>query len=223
MLNHPGHDAALSGLWDVAQTLGGPATARAGAKPDDGPVAMGDLASLTTRMVGGDENAYRQFHALYFPRLRRYLLVISGGREEIAKEALQGAFLRVVRHIRRFADEEVFWSWLTVLARSAFVDEERRHRRYRSLLDRFLRRIEPNVAGAGDDADADLFQLLEQNLATLSADDRSLVARKYFTGDLVKTIAASTGVSEKSIESRLVRIRRHLRRNILARLNHEAR
>ncbi len=78
-----------------------------------------DLAALTAGMAKGDEDAYRMFHELYFHRLLRYLLVVTGGREEAAREALQLALLRVVRHVRRFDSEEAFWSWEAVAASDA--------------------------------------------------------------------------------------------------------
>ena len=105
------------------------------------PVAAMTVAELTVRLTEGDEIAWRTFHDAYYGRLRRYLLVVSGGRDEDAAEAVQGAFIRAVRHIRRFESEETLWSWLTVLARSALVDGDRKRVRYRSLLDRFLHRV----------------------------------------------------------------------------------
>jgi hypothetical protein len=58
-----------------------------------------DIAALTARMAQSNEAAYRMFYELYFQRLLRYLLVVSGGREEAAREALQLTLLRVVRHV----------------------------------------------------------------------------------------------------------------------------
>ena len=179
-----------------------------------------DLAALTACMAKGDEDAYRMFHELYFQRLLRYLLVVTGGREEAAREALQLALLRVVRHIRKFDSEEAFWSWLTVLARSAVVDEERKRHRYLAFLDRFFQREEVEAV-ADSDADERLNELLEQNLDTLSWDERELVNRKYFARESVKEIAADTGATEKAIESQLVRVRRKLKQCILAQLKDE--
>src|SRR5438445_3591174 len=105
-----------------------------------------DIAALTAGMARGDEDAYRMFHELYFHRLLRYLLVVTGGREEAAREALQLALLRVVRHIRKFDAEATFWSWLTVLARSAVVDEERKRHRYLAFRDRSLQRWQIDAA-----------------------------------------------------------------------------
>ncbi len=180
-----------------------------------------DIRSLTGRMVEGDEMAWRQFHELYFPRLLRYLLVVSGGREEAARDALQAALLRAVRHIRSFDREEIFWSWLTVLARTALVDADRKHRRYRSLLDRFFTNEETAPTTLEPATNARLLALLYDNLSSLPTDDRSLLEQKYFVGSPVRAIANAAGLTEKSVESRLVRIRRQLRELILSQLNRD--
>ena len=179
-----------------------------------------DIAALTARMAKGDEDAYCMFHELYFHRLLRYLLVVTGGQEEAAREALQLALLRVVRHIRRFDLEEAFRCWLTVLARSAVVDEQRKRHRYLAFLDRFFRR-EQIEAATDCETDARLQESLSANLDTLPWNERDLIQRKYFARESVKEIAADVGATEKAIESQLVRIRRKLKAGILAQLNHE--
>ena len=179
-----------------------------------------DIAALTAGMAKGDEDAYRMFHELYFHRFLRYLLVVMGGREEAAREALQLSLLRVVRHIRKFDSEEAFWSWLTVLARSAVVDEERKRHRYLAFLDRFFQGTQ--IAAAADlDAEARLRELLHANLDALSCDERELIKRKYFARESVKEISLGVGATEKAIESQLVRIRRKLKTGILGQLNNE--
>src|SRR5439155_22845714 len=87
------------------------------------------ILGLTRGLAAGDEEAFRKFHAGYFDRLLRYLFVITKGDQEAAREALQETMTRVVRYARPFDSEEVFWSWLTVLARSAVVDAGRKRQR----------------------------------------------------------------------------------------------
>lgn len=106
---------------------------------ETGRAEMPDVEALTRRMVGGDEAAYRVFYDAYFDRLCRYLLVVGGGNEDAMRAALQTTLVRVVRHIKVFRSEAKFWSWLTVLARSAFRDETRRRRRYLAFPDRFAK------------------------------------------------------------------------------------
>ena len=165
-----------------------------------------DIARLTSRMAAQDEAAYREFYELYFNRLLRYLLVLAGGREETARDVLQATLLRVVRHARRFESEEAFWSWLTVLARSSMVDSARKHKRYFALLDRFFQSRAPAPPGPDGEADDRLMSLLEKNLHMLSPEERALIERKYMKGESVREIAADDGVTEKAIESRLLRI-----------------
>jgi RNA polymerase sigma-70 factor (ECF subfamily) len=170
-------------------------------------------------MAGGDEEAYRRFYALYFDRLLRYLLVVTGN-EQTARDALQSTLLRVVRHARQFASEPVFWSWLTVLARSSLADETRRTSRYLSFLGRFFEHEQLAANAPPSDADGRLMELLEANLAALPAGERELLERKYLAGEPVRQIAQETLTTEKAVESHLVRVRRKLKEMILAQLEH---
>jgi RNA polymerase sigma-70 factor (ECF subfamily) len=173
-------------------------------------------------MAGGNEAAYRQFYDGYFDRLLRYLLVVTGGNEEAAREALQLALVRVVRHVKAFESEERFWSWLTVLARSALADESRKRRRYFAFLDKFTRYQEtgPSAMDNGE-ADEQLRALLESKLTALPEDERQLVEQKYILRQSVREIADGQQTTEKAVESRLSRVRRKLKDAVLAELNNE--
>ena len=179
-----------------------------------------DIARLTRLMTQGDEAAYREFHEAYFARLLAYLLVVTRD-EQAARESLQNTLLRVVRHIRRFDSEETFWSWLTVLARSSAFDERRRAGRYASFLERFFRRHQVENDVQSSETRSRLKELLESHLASLPAEDRELVERKYFERQSVRQIANDLQTSDKAIESRLVRIRQKLRETVLSELKYE--
>jgi RNA polymerase sigma-70 factor (ECF subfamily) len=185
----------------------------------DPPLSPPEIASLTARMARGDEVAYRRFYELYFDRLLRYLLVVTGN-EQTARDALQMTLLRVVRYAKPFPSESAFWSWLTVLARSSVADEGRRSSRYLAFLGRFFEHAQLAADAPPDDADARLMELLEANLAALPADERQLLERKYLAGEPVRLIARETLATEKAVESRLTRVRRKLKEMILAQIEH---
>lgn len=180
-----------------------------------------DLQALTVEMSRGDEAAFREFYRLYFNRLLRYLLVVSNGQEDIAREALQLAFVRVALHARRFDSESAFWKWLTVLARSSFVDEMRKRSRYQSLLARFFWQRRPEADPQNDEGEERFVQLLKDEIAGLPVEERVLLERKYFGGEAVKQLADELQTTEKAMESRLLRIRRKLKAAMLKRLQHE--
>jgi RNA polymerase sigma-70 factor (ECF subfamily) len=181
-----------------------------------------DVPALTRAMAKGDEMAYRDFYHAYFDRLLRYLLVVARGHEESAREALQLTLLRVVRHVRAFPDEAAFWSWLTVVARSALTDETRKRSRYFAFLDRFtFHSAAGQSSGPAGEADDQLQALLESRLRSLPCEEQDLVRQKYFEGQSVREIAGRLLTTEKAVESRLSRIRRKLKEAVLAALKDE--
>ncbi|HEX2101901.1 MAG TPA: sigma-70 family RNA polymerase sigma factor [Candidatus Synoicihabitans sp.] len=181
------------------------------------------IAGLTRRLRAGDEAAYRVFHDTFVPRLTRYLITITAGDETLMRDALQATLYRVVRHVRRFDDEGVFWSWLTVLGRTALADERRKRTRYGFFLLRFARyAVAEESTVHTPDAEPQLSQLLKQNLGRLDTDERELLAHKYDLGRTTREIADELGTTEKAVESRLARVRLKLKQMILSALKHES-
>ena len=183
--------------------------------------AISPTALLTSGLAAGDETAFREFHAQYFGRLLRYHLVLAHGDEQSARDALQETFTRVARKARRFDDEAVFWSWLTVIARSAAVDGGRRRSRYWAMLKRLSPGFVRLPCKTVPEADEQLHEHLDQALGALTSEDRALIEAKYFSQETVRDLAAQHGLTEKAVESRLLRLRRQLRERILRSLRHD--
>ncbi|HEY8901089.1 MAG TPA: sigma-70 family RNA polymerase sigma factor [Chthoniobacterales bacterium] len=176
------------------------------------------VAALTRRLVAGEEAAWEEFHARYFERLRRYLFVLCRGDEQAAGEALQAAFVRIARHVRRFDREEALWGWLAVVARSCAVDGARGRSRYTALMECYAGWFRGPVAPPREDA---LAALLAECLEGLPPEDRALLAAKYDEGESTAALAARAGCSVKALESRLARLRGRLKEQLRHRLRHE--
>ncbi len=170
-------------------------------------IAYDDVPALTARMVKGDEEAYRDFYDRYFGRMFGYLLVLTRGREDAAKEALQCAMLRVVRYIHRFDNENAFWSWLAVLSKNALIDHERKRSCYRALLERFAQASASDHLPDAEQAESHLIDCLHESVRQLAPEERNLIERKYFERESMAQISAALNVSAKAIESRLTRVR----------------
>ncbi len=176
----------------------------------------GAIVYLTRRLAAGEDEAFRQFQALYFDRLYRFLLVVARGDETQAREALQETLMRVARHARPFEDEDAFWNWLKAIGRNTARDAARSRSRYLSLLERFTRSGESEAPAASrDDA---LAMALEESVGELEKADRVLIEGKYLEGQTVKELSAQAGLSEKAVESKLLRLRRQLRECILGKM-----
>ncbi|MGB0582644.1 MAG: RNA polymerase sigma factor [Limisphaerales bacterium] len=191
------------------------------ALPHEVPVMedRSDTAALTSEMAAGNESSYATFFERYFNRLFRYLLAVTRGDENSAEDALQETFTRVAKYVRRFDDEQVFWDWLAVLARSAARDLGRKQNRYRRLLFRFFERSE-TIADSRESEER-LNDVLDVALQSLAPDERQLLELKYFDRSTVRELAREKRTTEKAIESRLLRARRHLREAINHYLCHE--
>lgn len=193
-----------------------PETGRGESAAAPGRTEADRLGALTSRLGAGDEAAWTAFHEAYAPRLFRYLLVVTGGREDLAAEALQQTWIRCVRHMRRFESEEALWSWLTVLARSALTDEHRRHSRWAGFLQRVWERLRFGESVAPPAApDPNPEALLELAMNGLSAEERGLIEARYFDRRALRDLAAESGITEKAMESRLARLRCELREQVL--------
>jgi RNA polymerase sigma-70 factor (ECF subfamily) len=180
------------------------------------------VALLTRRLAAGDEEAFREFHQLYFDRLYQFLLVVAHGQEHEAQDALQEMLLRVVRYVRVFESDDAFWDWLKVVARSAARDGGRKKRRYFSLLQKFSLRCDVGPAEEGHAEESRLRELMHECLNELAPEDRGLIEAKYILGKTVREMATSAGLTERSVESRLLRSRRALRELALKKLRYEA-
>jgi RNA polymerase sigma-70 factor (ECF subfamily) len=175
------------------------------------------VVSLTRRLAAGEDEAFREFQQRYFDRLYRFLLVVAHGNEIQAQEALQDTFVRVARHIRNFEEEDAFWNWVKAIGRNAARDAGRKQRRYSFLLERFTRHGETNAAASVKEDS--LTVALEESVGELELNDRQLVEGKYLEGQTLRELAAQTGLTEKAVESRLLRLRRQLREGMLKKLN----
>jgi RNA polymerase sigma factor (sigma-70 family) len=176
------------------------------------------VGHLTAGLAKGDEAAFREFHARYFNRLYRFLLVVCRGQQDEAAEAVQLTFLRVVRYARQFDSEEVFWSWLTSLARSSARDAGRKNQRYAALLQRFTSFWWQPASESPAAEDSRLYELVEETLSELSVEEKRLVTGKYLNGESIQELSSFTGLSEKAVESKLFRLRRSLRDRLLEKL-----
>jgi RNA polymerase sigma-70 factor (ECF subfamily) len=177
--------------------------------------AAASIQLLTRQMALGGEEAFCEFHNLYFDRLYQFLLAVTRGQEQEARDALQETLLRVARSARVFDSEEVFWCWLKAVARNAARDRGRSHRRHVELLRRFALERPVEAPEPAEDA---LGAALDESLEELSDDERGLIEAKYVNGQTIRELSAIAGATEKAVESRLLRLRRRLRESILRKL-----
>jgi len=77
---------------------------------------MSDLG-LARRLLSGEEAAFEEFFAEYFPRLFRFASARLGGDHDAAEEVVQAALIRAVRKLHTYRGEAALFSWLCTICR----------------------------------------------------------------------------------------------------------
>lgn len=171
------------------------------------------VRSVTEGMIAGSHAAFTRFYDLVYDRLYRMLLAQTKGDEDLARELVQAVMIRTARHIHRFENERVLWSWLRQVARSCHVDWLRKKGREPQFLS--LEICAESKTEQPIDEGEELLNALESSLSQLDPDEREVLRLAYFEGVTHQSMAERLQTSAKAIESRLGRIRQKLRRILI--------
>ena len=172
-----------------------------------------------TRAIGqGDEQAFNRFYDLYSLRLYKYLLVLAHGNENEAREALQTVVVKLARNFKVFDQEVRLWCWLCRIARNAYVDLCRARQRDQRFvpLDEFVTDLAESRL-----ADHRLSSALQAALQLLTPEECELVRAAYVDQRPLQELTDASGHTYKAVESRLGRLRRKLKNNLLNQLARE--
>jgi len=172
-------------------------------------------SSIVELAVAGDTVAFARIVAAYHADLVRVAFVVSGGSQDIADEAVQGAWSIAWRRLASLRDPQRLKPWLLSVAANEARRQCRRERRW-NLIPVDVTEIDPAGRGsaATDPADRAGELDLERALGHLSADERSLLALRYEAGLDSSEIAAIEGRPAATVRWRLARLRDRLRKEL---------
>ena len=173
--------------------------------------------ALVQRLLAGDETAFDEFFADYFPRVYRFALARLGGNADAAEDVVQRALIRGLDRLSTWRGEAALLTWLCTLCRREIADWAARAGRVRevSISDEHpstRAALEALAAADADDPEVSLQRLELTRLVHLTLDH--LPARyaealewKYIEDASVDEIAARLGLGYKAAESLLSRAR----------------
>jgi RNA polymerase sigma-70 factor (ECF subfamily) len=179
---------------------------------------MRDL-DLAGRLIRGDESAFEEFFADYFPRLFRFARA-RVGTDDAAEDIVQCAMIKALGKLRTYRGEAALFTWLCTICRhevAAWLERSGRasevmliddQRDVRVALETFSR-----VASDPEDAlrRRELARLVQATLDHLPHRYGDALEWKYIEGVSVHEIARRLGVGYKAAESLLSRARRAFR------------
>jgi RNA polymerase sigma-70 factor (ECF subfamily) len=170
--------------------------------------------TLVERARRGDPAAFEELVVSYQSIAFRTAFVIAGDAAD-AEEAAQDAFVKAHRALRRFRSGEPFRPWLLAIVANEARNRRRTRGRRTTLA---LRATEPEVSAEDPEATTLARERRERLLTVveqLRADDRDVLACRYFLELSEEETAAALGVARGTVKSRthraLARLREGLR------------
>lgn len=136
--------------------------------------------------------------------------------EAEASEAAQETFLRAFQHLHRYDDSKAFDVWVMAIARNLCLDLLRRRSRLQTEdVDELHDQLPSSGSSQEEGAIAkEERKSLETAMATLSAEDREVLALYYVQKRTTKEIAQIVGCAPGTIMARLFRAREKLRKQM---------
>ncbi|MHB8876295.1 MAG: RNA polymerase sigma factor [Myxococcaceae bacterium] len=136
--------------------------------------------------------------------------------EAEASEVAQEAFLRAYQNLGRYDDGKPFDLWVMAIARNLSLDLLRRRSRMRTEDVSELAEALPSGEKSLEDGAIERQERLslEAAMATLSAEDREVLALYYVQRRTTREIALVVGVAPGTIMARLFRAREKLRNHM---------
>ena len=175
----------------------------------------GSEREMVRRMLGGDEAAFDEFFADYFPRLFRFA-VLRVRDQDAAEDIVQNSMIAGVRHLGSWRGEAALFTWLCTICRREISAWEKRTSR-RAIVsiaddDAGFRAALESIAAAADAPDdglkrEDTGRIVQLVLDHLPPRYSRALEWKYLEELSVDDIAARLQCTPKAAESLLTRAR----------------
>jgi len=175
----------------------------------------GSEREMVRRMLGGDEAAFDEFFADYFPRLFRFA-VLRVRDQDAAEDIVQNSLIAGVRHLGSWRGEAALFTWLCTICRREISAWEKRTSR-RAIVsiaddDAGLRAALESIAAAADAPDdglkrEDTGRIVQLVLDHLPPRYSRALEWKYLEELSVEEIAGRLQCTPKAAESLLTRAR----------------
>jgi RNA polymerase sigma factor (sigma-70 family) len=166
-------------------------------------------AGLMRLAADGDEVAFARIVDAHHADMSSVCFVVTGGDVELTEEAVQSAWPIAWRKLGTIRDPERLRPWLISIAVNEARQLVRRRRRGRVL--EISVALDPSATTPGDPGSRVGDIDLRNALASMSPEDRELIALRYVAGFDSTELAHATGMSPSGIRARLARLLGRLR------------
>lgn len=161
---------------------------------------------LIQKIKQGKKEALDELIEQYYPAILRYCLWHMPDRES-AQDAAQETFLKMIRHLNRYEPRGQFRAFLYRIAANTCVDMKRGEARTEEMSGEY------SCPEYGYQA-AEQRQMIRAALLALKEEERELVLLRYGQELTLREIADLTGISLRTVQSRLRKAAEKLRKEL---------
>ena len=165
------------------------------------------------RAKQGDPSAFAELIESHQERLYRFLLRTTN-QTELAEDAVQDAFIRVLRNIDRFDERYRFSTWLFTIARRLLLNSLQKKKPLNAgdWLDAASSSVMAFSVDTEDESDREFAaEIIDGAMDALTPHQREIVILYHHKGRSVQQISDLLGMPEGTIKSHLHRARRRMR------------
>lgn len=171
---------------------------------------------------GGESQAMDRIIDRHGGRLFAYLVRLTGSRE-MAEDAYQDTFLKVIRAAPRYRQQSSFQAWLYTIARNTVIDMTRREK-YRDAIsldapagnENETPRVETVASNSPDPEQnlvaSEMARVLEEAIASLSPEQREVFLLREKSGLSFKEVSLVTGAPLNTVKTRMHYALGHLKK-----------
>ena len=205
------------------------------------PVVEGPMASdseLVQRGKNGDRLAIDELFRRHYQRGYALAYTLCSGDSEEAKDALQEAFIKAFRNLKRFNESAAFYTWFFRIVVNTCIDRKRKYKRWKRLFSFWP--SSHSEDGGGDELveiqdsaiDSDplheleskeLGQRIQEAIMNLPENQRVAFYLKVAEGMKIREIAETMGSAEGTVKTHLFRAIHSLQKSLTDLNPHEQR
>lgn len=166
---------------------------------------MNETVLVSRVVLLGDRDAFGRLVEAYQSPVRRFLLNLTGGDEELSKDLAQETFIKAWLHINTFRSAARFSTWLYRIAYNTFYDYLRTAKQMAGM------GAEREMKHLAEDAPHSDFNIdFARALELLREEERVVMLLFYMEDQTVEKIARITGLPTGTVKSHLSRGREKL-------------
>ncbi len=173
-----------------------------------------DIQLLVSKIVTGNERAFRELYNHFFPILYQYSYSLLGNKED-TRDVVQEVFLQVHKSVGTLREREKVSNWLYTITYTKCIDVIRRREKSNRIMKTLYYEEKNKPLFLGEVADEvekrEWHRNIKKEVEQLSTAKKNSIILFYQQGLSTKEIAEVQGISEGSVRNALTGARKQIR------------